>query len=96
VVSGVILCGSGDVEDDIDSILLNQVAPTIPKWRTFKLLRWAQELNRLMDLKGISYRGDYIEDDVDSILLYPVASTIPNGGITSEVGTTFEPIGGFE
>jgi hypothetical protein len=29
---------AGDVtEDDIDSTLLNSVASTIPKWRTFKL-----------------------------------------------------------
>jgi hypothetical protein len=35
-----ILYGGGGVEDDIDSIVLNLVAPTIPKWRTFKLLRW--------------------------------------------------------
>jgi hypothetical protein len=32
-----ILYGGDDVEDDIDSILLNPVALTIPKWRTFKL-----------------------------------------------------------
>jgi hypothetical protein len=34
-----IVHGGDDVEDDIDSILLNLVASTIPKWRTFKLLR---------------------------------------------------------
>jgi hypothetical protein len=35
-----ILYDGDDVEDDIDSILLNLVASTIPKRRTFKLLRW--------------------------------------------------------
>jgi hypothetical protein len=50
-----------DVEDDIDSILLNLVASTIPKWRTFKLQTWAQLLNRLVDLDEILYGGDGIE-----------------------------------
>jgi hypothetical protein len=56
-----ILYGGGDVEDDIDSILLNLVASTIPKLRTFKLLRWAQLLNQLVDLDEILYGGDGIE-----------------------------------
>jgi hypothetical protein len=30
--------------------VFNPVAPTIPKWRAFKLLRWVQLLNRLVDL----------------------------------------------
>jgi hypothetical protein len=30
------------VEDDIDSIVLNLVASTIPRRRTFKLLRWCK------------------------------------------------------
>jgi hypothetical protein len=38
----LILYGGDDVEDDTDSMLLNLVAYTIPKWRTFKLLRWVQ------------------------------------------------------
>jgi hypothetical protein len=33
----------GDVEDDIDSILLNLVASTVPKRRTFRLLRWVKQ-----------------------------------------------------
>jgi hypothetical protein len=55
-----ILYGGEDVEDDIDYILLNIVASNIPKWWTFNL-RWAQLLNRLMDLNEISYGGDGIE-----------------------------------
>jgi hypothetical protein len=47
------LHGGDDVEDDIDSILLILVASIIPKWRTFKLLRWAQLLNRFVDLDAI-------------------------------------------
>jgi hypothetical protein len=33
------LCGGDDFEDDIESILLNLEASTIPKWRTFNILR---------------------------------------------------------
>jgi hypothetical protein len=71
-----ILYGCDDVEDDIDFILLNLVASTIPKWQTFNLLRWAQLLNRLMDLDEIVYGGDGIEYYLDYILFNPVASTI--------------------
>jgi hypothetical protein len=35
-----ILYGGDDIEDNLDSILFNVVALTIPKWRTFKLLTW--------------------------------------------------------
>jgi hypothetical protein len=37
-----ILYGCDDIEDDFDSILLNPIASTISKWRTFKLLWWVQ------------------------------------------------------
>jgi hypothetical protein len=30
-----ILYGGDDIEEDLDSILFNAVASTIPKWRTF-------------------------------------------------------------
>jgi hypothetical protein len=56
-----ILYGSDDIEDYLDSILFNDVASTIPKWRTFKFLRWVQLLNRLVDLDEILYGGDGIE-----------------------------------
>jgi hypothetical protein len=36
------LYGGDDIEDDIYSILLNLVASTVPKQRTFKLLRWCK------------------------------------------------------
>jgi hypothetical protein len=51
----------GDIEDDLDSILFNAVATTVPKLRAFKALRWVQLLNRLVDLDVILYRGDDIE-----------------------------------
>jgi hypothetical protein len=50
-----------DIEDDLEYILFNPVALTIPKWRTFKLLRRVQLLNRLADLDEILYGGDDIE-----------------------------------
>jgi hypothetical protein len=56
-----ILCGGDDIEDDLESLLLNAVTSTIPKWPSFKLLRWVQLLNRLMDLDEILYGGDDIE-----------------------------------
>jgi hypothetical protein len=56
-----ILYGGDDVNNDIDSILLNLVASTIPKWPTFNLLRWAQLMKRLVDLDEILYGGDGIE-----------------------------------
>jgi hypothetical protein len=56
-----ILYGGDDTEDDLYSITLNSVPSTIPKWRTFKLLRWVILLNRLVDLDEILYGGDDIE-----------------------------------
>jgi hypothetical protein len=56
-----ILYGNDTVEDDIGSILLNLIASTIPKWRTFNLLRWMQLLNQLVDLDEILYGVGGIE-----------------------------------
>jgi hypothetical protein len=56
-----VLYGDDDIEGDLDSTLLNSVASVIPKWRTFKLLWWAQLLNRLVDLDEILYGCDGIE-----------------------------------
>jgi hypothetical protein len=42
-------------------MLLNAVAPTIPKWRTYKLLRCLLLLNRLVDLDEVLHGGDGIE-----------------------------------
>jgi hypothetical protein len=38
----VILYRDDDIEDNLDSILLNPVVSTISKWRTFKFLRWGK------------------------------------------------------
>jgi hypothetical protein len=64
------------IEYYLDYILIKPVASTIPKWLTFKLLRWVQLLNRLVDLDEILYGGDGIEDDLDFILLNTIYSTI--------------------
>jgi hypothetical protein len=56
-----ILCGGADIEDDLDSILLNPIASTILKWQMFKLLRCVQLLNQLVNLDEILYGGDGIE-----------------------------------
>jgi hypothetical protein len=42
----------------------------------FKLLRWAQLLNRWVDLDEILYRGDGIEYYLDYTIFNPLASTI--------------------
>jgi hypothetical protein len=38
--------GDHATEDDIDTIFSNPVASTVPKWQTFKLLRWMRNLNK--------------------------------------------------
>jgi hypothetical protein len=59
---------AGDViEDYLESILFNTVTSTIPKWWTFKLLRWVQLLNRLVDLGEILYGDDSIEYRLHSL-----------------------------
>jgi hypothetical protein len=56
-----ILYGDDGIEGDLDSIPLNSVASTIPKWRTFKLLWWVQLMSRLVELDDILYGGDGME-----------------------------------
>jgi hypothetical protein len=38
----VMLYRDDDIEDNLDSILLNPVVSTISKWRTLKFLRWGK------------------------------------------------------
>jgi hypothetical protein len=56
-----ILHGGDGIEYYLDYIIFNPVASTIPKWRTFKLLRRVQLLNRFVDLDEILYGGDGTE-----------------------------------
>jgi hypothetical protein len=39
--------GAHAIEGDLDAIIVAAAAATIPKWRTFKLLRWVQRLHQL-------------------------------------------------
>jgi hypothetical protein len=55
------LYGGDDIEDGLEYILFNAVASTIPKYQTFKLLRWVQLFNPFFDLDEILYVGDGIE-----------------------------------
>jgi hypothetical protein len=71
-----ILYGGDGIEYYLDYILFNPAASTITKWWIFKLLGWAQLLNRLVDLDEILYGGDDIEYCLDYILFNSVASTI--------------------
>jgi hypothetical protein len=54
-----------EIEDDLYATIFYLAASTVPKWRTFKLLRWEQLLNWLVDLAQIFYGDDDIEGDVD-------------------------------
>jgi hypothetical protein len=56
----------------MDSILLILVASTVLKWRSFKLLKWVQLLNRVSGFGEILCVDDNIKFDLDSILLNDV------------------------
>jgi hypothetical protein len=43
------------IEGDLNSIIFNPLASTIPKWQTFKLLRWTQNLHHSMCNHGVLY-----------------------------------------
>jgi hypothetical protein len=45
-----ILYEGDDVEDDSNTMLLNPIASSFPKWRTFELLEWMHLLYGLMVL----------------------------------------------
>jgi hypothetical protein len=70
-----ILYKSDNAKDNLVPIPFNPVASTISKLQTFKLLRWAQLLNRMVELNEILYGGDGIEYYLDDIIFNPV--TIP-------------------
>jgi hypothetical protein len=59
------LYGNDGIEYYFDYVLFKPVALTVPKWRTFKLLRWMLLLNRLVDFDQILYESDDVEDNVD-------------------------------
>jgi hypothetical protein len=61
-----ILYGGDGIEYYFDYILTIPIASTIPKWRTFKLLRRVQVLIRLVDVDETFHGDDGVEDDLDS------------------------------
>jgi hypothetical protein len=66
-----ILYACDDVEDDLDAILFNPVASTIPKWRTLKLLSWVKFLNKYVDFYAILCVDDVREGDLDALFFIP-------------------------
>jgi hypothetical protein len=69
-----ILYGGNDIKGDLDSILLNTVTSTISKWRTFKLLRWAQLLNCVPVQDGVRDPDESrleVEHDPDTLASSP-------------------------
>jgi hypothetical protein len=55
------------IEGDLDAILFNSVTSTIPKWRTFKLLRWMQNLHQSAWEHEILYTDRSSKDEQLSI-----------------------------
>jgi hypothetical protein len=48
--------GDHATEDDLNAIIFNFVASTVPKWQTFILLRWMQNLHQsTWDHEGLSF-----------------------------------------
>jgi hypothetical protein len=51
------------IEGDLDAIIFNAVAATIPKWQTFKLVRWMQNLHQSTYDHEILYSDRSSEDE---------------------------------
>jgi hypothetical protein len=64
------------IEDDLDAVLINPVPSTIPKWRTFKLLRWMQNLHQSTWDYEILYTDRYSKDE--QLLIRPFLSKTKN------------------
>jgi hypothetical protein len=61
---------------DLDVVLINPVLSTIPKWRTFKLLRWMQNLHQSTWDHEILYTDRSLKDE--QLLIRPFLSKIKN------------------
>jgi hypothetical protein len=57
-----------DLDENFVEVMTLKVMSITPKWRTFKLLRWVQLLNHLVDLDEILFGGDYIEEDREYLI----------------------------
>jgi hypothetical protein len=73
--------GGHAIEGDIDAVLFNPVLSAIPKWRTFKLLRWMQNLHQSMWDHGILYTDRSSKDE--QLLIRPVLSKTKNTNIAT-------------
>jgi hypothetical protein len=55
--------GGHAIEGDLDAVLSNPVLSTIPKWRTFKLLTWMQNLHQSTWANEILYTDRSSKDE---------------------------------
>jgi hypothetical protein len=51
------------IEGNLDTIIFDSIASTIPKWQTLKLLRWMQNFHQLMWDSTILYTDRSSEDE---------------------------------
>jgi hypothetical protein len=68
--------GGHAIEGDLEAVIFNQVPSTIPKWRTFKLLRWMQNLNQSTWEHEILYTDRSSKDE--KLLIRPFLSKTKN------------------
>jgi hypothetical protein len=68
--------GGHAIEGDLDAVLFNAVPSTIPKWRTFKLLKWMQNLHQSTWDRGILYTDRSSNDE--QLLIRPFLSKTKN------------------
>jgi hypothetical protein len=64
------------MEDDLDAVLFNPVPSTIPKWRTFRLPRWMQNLHQSTWDHEILYTDRSSKDE--QLLIRPFLSKTKN------------------
>jgi hypothetical protein len=60
------------IEDNLDAVLSNPIPSAIPKWRTFKLLRWMQNFHQSTWEHEILYTDRYLKDE--QLLMRPFLS----------------------
>jgi hypothetical protein len=95
----VIQYGGHSIEGDLDPIILNPIASTIPKWLIFKLLRWMQNLHQLTWNHEILYDSRWSE--AEQLITRPLLWKIKYTNMASSqnlkfmfylMETTHEPI----
>jgi hypothetical protein len=64
--------GGHAIEGDLDAVLYNPLISTIPKWQTFKLLRWMQNLHQSTWEHEILYTDRSSKDE--QLLMRPFLS----------------------